>query len=221
MRVTFSRVLSTAEALDYAAELSEPAPQPSSADTPPLANLPRAVEAPPTSTTPRLAPDAGGRRAVPRAQPGATIAETALELAKVGPFYPGLLAEVTGKPVESCRTALWQLSKQGLLTYTRPPAGRARRESGQYAAAVPVEQLVLPAKPPKRRPSMEPRLARSSEPVADEAAELARYGVRRLPPEQAARVSARAVPGVHRTVDDFFADKPELPPARHVQPRYA
>jgi hypothetical protein len=64
---------------------------------------------------------------------------------------------------------------------------------------------------------MEPRLARAGEPAADPEAELARYRVRRVPAEQAVRVSARApVTGVHRTAADFFAAKEPLPKARPV-----
>jgi hypothetical protein len=146
----------------------------------------------------------------------------ALDLAKAGPFYAGQLAERTGKAVETCRSLLWQLQKRGLLTYTPPPEGPGRGRSGQYAAAVPVEQLV-PAKPAKARRSMEPRAARVGEPAGDEAAELERYGVRRVPVEQAAkdRGPRAQVTGVYRSKADFYADKPALPAARPVVPRYA
>lgn len=188
------------------------APKPSSAALDPLPV--GAAEAPATSTPLRLAPDAGGGRAVPAAyapRPG-TIAAEALELAAKGPFTALQLASATKRGGDVCATTCHQLKKRGLLVYHPVPlAARRNGLSGTYS---------LPgAEPPaasKPRPSMEPRLARiPGEALADEAAELARYGVRRVPVEQAARVSARAVPGV-QTKADFFATKDPLPAARPV-----
>lgn len=184
-----------------------------------------AAEAPPTSTTPRLPPDAGGRRAVSarasKAPKPGTLTEAALKLAAVGPFTTLDLARATGRDVAVCTTVCSQLKQQGVLAYAKVSAQeRMRGVRGTYSLPGAAEPAP-PVEDAKPRRSMEPRPARAGEPLADEAAELARYGVRRVPVEQAVRVSARSVPGVHTKVADFFADKPALPPARPVTPRYA
>lgn len=133
--------------LDFAAAmdaLSPPSaiPETSSADPvqPPGPPPPRAEQPPATSTTPRLTADAGGGRPAVHAPAPGTIRAMAVELAAQGPFYVGQLVARTGKPMATCRTVCGQLKDMGLLRYLPPPGGRSRGRSGQYAAALPVDE---------------------------------------------------------------------------------
>jgi hypothetical protein len=151
-----------------------------------------------------------------------SIREVALRLAASGGrFTSASLREACGATLSVTRAALAKMCAQGQLVYTPPPGGRADLGAGRLGTyAVPGTAGPAPELPPapaKPRPSMAPRPARAGEPLADEAAELARYGVRRVSPEQAAKSAARAqVTGVHRTAKDFFAAKEPLPKARPV-----
>lgn len=149
------------------------------------------------------------------------VPETALEMAKLGPFKATELQAKTLAPIGSIRQTLSRMKKMGLLKYT-PPVGRerdgkSRKASGTWSAAVPVEKLVMP--PNEKRPPAfgDHQLARTPGQEAMSADELcSQYNVKRLPVEKAKREPERAVPGVHKTAAAFFDAKEPLPRNRPV-----
>lgn len=103
-----------------------------------------------------------------------------------------------------------------------PPRRAAEAPATSTSLRLPADAGGGRAVSPPRKRSMAPPLARAGAPSSDEAAELARYGVRRLPAERVApSAPVRPVPGVHRTPGKFFADKPPLPANRPITPRLA
>lgn len=189
-------------------------PQTSSAAPAPPADPPAALsETPATSTTPRLAPDAGGGRASSSGR-GPTVREVALSLLAVQPSVTAAeVARVSGRELAGVKTTLSQLRSAGVLRYTRPPEhARQRGASGTYS---------LPGAEPQPRSDLEASQLQRPEaprpaPRVPESATCTGANAVRLHPR-----ARGPVPGQHVRPADFFADKPALPPARPVVPRLA